>query len=134
MEKEMEKEINGEVICEANNKVSCDANNKVSCDANNKANNKANNTYELETYPLNDADEFSGIIQLLADSDLSVLHQALLLADDNEQYRYLRKMRDKTRGINDLYNAYCARTLVLDPVTYIKNEIIFRFNRLKCVN
>ena len=126
MEKEMEKEINGEVICEANN--------DVTYEPNNKANNKANNTDELETYPLNDADEFSGIIQLLADSDLSVLHQALLLADDSEQYRYLRKMRDKTRGINDLYNAYCARTLVLDPVTYIKNEIIFRFNRLKCIN
>jgi len=83
----------------------------------------------LEKYTHGDINEFCGIIRLLVNRDLTILHQALMLSDEKEQKLCLRQMRS-SKFDGQLYNAYCARTLVLDPITYVKNEIVFRFNRL----
>ena len=72
--------------------------------------------------------EFCDIIRLLVDRDLTILHQVLLLEDVNEQKRCIRNMRPSTLD-GTLYNAYCAREIVTEPIIYVNNEIIFRFNQ-----
>ena len=76
------------------------------------------------------SDEFINIIKLLDNRNLAILHEALnLKLDDFESDAVKKYLRDmKSVPLNGtLYNAYCARVLVLDPINYIKNEIILRF-------
>ena len=84
---------------------------------------------EIETikYTMMDGiEEFCDILQLLVDVDLAILHRVLLVEDEAEQRQTLRKYRNYILFYSNLYNAYTARTLVLEPLIYIKNEIISR--------
>jgi hypothetical protein len=72
-------------------------------------------------------EEFCEIIKFLNDKDLLVFHQVLLLEDEEKQHIYLRQNKTTLDGC--LYNAYCAKVLVKDPIIYIKNEIISRFGK-----
>jgi len=81
-----------------------------------------------------DANEFCSIIELLVDTDLSILYNMLMLEDELEQKIYLRKMRAHTTFDGTVYNAFCARVLVYDPIDYVKNEIICRFNKVNKIN
>jgi hypothetical protein len=72
--------------------------------------------------------EFCDIIRQLVDRDLAVLHQVLLIEDEKEQFKCLRQLRDKITFYGNLYNAYSARVLVQEPIIYVKNEIVSRFN------
>ena len=74
----------------------------------------------------NNIEEFCGIIQNLINGDLSVLYQVLMV-NETEQIRLLRKLRDKITHYPNLYNAYTARVLLDDPVEYIRNEMVARF-------
>ena len=73
-------------------------------------------------------EEFCEIIKFLNDKDLLVFHQVLLLEDEKKQLLYLRQNKTTLDGC--LYNAYSARVLVKDPIVYIKNEMISRFNKI----
>jgi hypothetical protein len=78
---------------------------------------------------MDDINEFCDIIKLLDDKDLSILHQLLVRESSHnevEQKAYLRDNRS-TKFDGTLYNAYCARTLVIDPINYVTNEIVLRF-------
>jgi hypothetical protein len=77
----------------------------------------------------NNVEEFCNILTHLVDSDLSVLHQVLMVEDETEQIKTLRKQRSKITYYANLYNAYTARVLVLNPVEYVKSEIISRFDQ-----
>ena len=68
--------------------------------------------------------EFCEILKFLVDNDLVVLYHVLMM-DEKEQS--LRKMRDQITYYSQLYNAYCARTLVSNPAEYVKNEMLLRF-------
>jgi hypothetical protein len=74
--------------------------------------------------------EFCNILQLLVDKDLAVFYQVLMFDDEAKQIQTLRKYRNHIKFYSNLYNAYTARTLVLDPITHIRNEIIVRFTKL----
>ena len=76
-------------------------------------------------------EEFLDIIRILDARDLSILHGMLLLDDEREQKLYLRKMRT-TKLDGTLYNAFCSRVLVEDPILHVKNEIVLRFTQLFC--
>ena len=76
-------------------------------------------------------EEFLDIIRILDARDLSILHGMLLLDDEIEQKLYLRKMRT-TKLDGTLYNAFCSRVLVEDPILHVKNEIVLRFTQLFC--
>ena len=75
-------------------------------------------------------EEFCNIIKLLVSSDLSVLHEVLLIENENDQFICLRRNRINITFYSNLYNAYCARTLVSTPIDYISNEIMNRFKKL----
>ena len=73
--------------------------------------------------------EFCEILKYLDNRDLSILQKVLLIKDETEHRKCLRDM--KSTNLNgSLYNAYTARVLVLEPIVYINQEIIFRFNSL----
>ena len=78
-------------------------------------------------------EEFYDNIKALDARDLSILHGMLMLDDEREQKLYLRKMRT-TKLDGTLYNAFCSRVLVEDPILHVKNEIILRFTQLFCRN
>ena len=92
----------------------------------------------MDTLESDNIDEFITIIQLLEDKDLSVLYQVLLLKDEDEQQKCLRRHRVKVVFYPALYNAICAsRSLILpplNPITYINTEIIARFNSFNLNN
>jgi hypothetical protein len=71
----------------------------------------------------NNIDEFCEILNLLVDSDVIVLYHVLLESNEKEQITTLRKMRDEITFYPSLLNAYYARTLVVDPIKYVQNEI-----------
>lgn len=75
-------------------------------------------------------EEFCNIIKLLVSSNLSVLHEVLLIENEKEQFICLRRNRNNIAFYSTLYNAYSARTLVSTPNDYISNEIINRFKNL----
>jgi hypothetical protein len=77
----------------------------------------------------NNVEEFSDIIQNLINGDLAVLYQVLMV-EETEQIKLLRKLRDKITYYPNLYNAYTARVLLDDPVIIIKNEMVARFLNL----
>ena len=77
----------------------------------------------------NNIEEFCDIIKLLNDKDLSILHQVLLREstyNETEQKIFLRENRS-TKFDGTLYNAYCARVLVTEPILHVNNEIVSRF-------
>ena len=75
-------------------------------------------------------EEFCNIIKLLASSNSSVLHEVLLIENENDQFICLRRNRINIAFYSNLYNAYTARTLVSTPIDYISNEIMNRFKQL----
>lgn len=74
-------------------------------------------------------EEFITIIQLLYDSDLAVLHDVLILEDEEEQHKRLRTLRSFITSYPSIYNAFTARTLVTNPNYYIANEIVIRYKK-----
>ena len=72
-------------------------------------------------------EEFSTILKYLVHNDLAVLHQVLMLDDEEEQHACLRKNRAYIKLYANLYNAYTARVLVENPNYYITNEIVRRY-------
>ena len=79
--------------------------------------------YEL----INNQEEFMTIIHLLNDSELAILHEALQLENEQDQVKMMRKLRNNIIKYDTIFNAYTARTLVLEPNYYIKQEIVNRF-------
>jgi len=76
----------------------------------------------LQSDFLEEKEEFCEILQLLDDKDLDVLYRVLLV-EEKEQHRTLRTMRDDIIHYSQLYNAYTARTLVLNPAESVKMEM-----------
>jgi hypothetical protein len=70
--------------------------------------------------------EFCDILTQLTRTDLVLLHQILLIETEQEQKLYIRQVRNSTTFDGTLYNAYCARVLVVNPVDYVKDEIMSR--------
>jgi hypothetical protein len=75
-----------------------------------------------------DIAEFCDILKQLDNSDLTVLHQILMVEDETEQHRKLRQLRGNIKRYGNLYNAYSARVLAPNPNMYVKDEIVSRFN------
>jgi hypothetical protein len=78
-------------------------------------------------------EEFCTITNLLVDADLSVLHEVLKCKNEEEQHKCLRYHRNYRNNIiyyATLYNALTAsRSLVSNPILYVTNEIVTRFNK-----
>ncbi len=78
---------------------------------------------------INNSSEFCDILNNLENRDLSILQKVLMIEDETKHRKLLRDM--KSNNLNgSLYNAYTARVLVLEPIVYVNQEIIFRFNKL----
>ena len=75
----------------------------------------------------NNVTEFCDILRNLNDTELSVLHETLMLEDEKTQRIYMRETQADVNHNGNLYNAYCARVIVDNPIIYVKNEIIMRF-------
>ena len=92
------------------------------------ANNVEANVVEANVVEANeDANEFREILQNLERRDLAILYNTLQLADEVAQRKYMREQRP-TKLDGTLYNAYCARVLVEDPIDYVQEEIGRRMN------
>ena len=91
------------------------------------------NIMNMEKDSIDNINEFCEIIRFLSNRELTILNQVLMLKDEKEQIICLRQMQNETSNKKDgaLYNAYTARVLVSEPNTFIKNEIVFRFNQFK---
>ena len=77
----------------------------------------------------NNISEFCEILKYLDNRDLAILQKVLMIEDETEHRKNLRNM--KSSNLNgSLYNAYTARVLVLEPIIYVNQEIVFRFNNL----
>jgi hypothetical protein len=73
--------------------------------------------------------EFCEILKYLDNRDLSILQKVLMIEDETEHKRFLRDMKSSKLD-GSLYNAYTARVLVLEPIVYVNQEIMLRFNSL----
>ena len=84
-------------------------------------------------YPSNDIDEFCVILKCLDGKELAILYKVLEIDDknENEQMRCLVQLRRDNKMPLDgkIHNAYYARVLVLEPIKYIKEEMVSRFIR-----
>jgi hypothetical protein len=88
-----------------------------------------NNNLEINNNSENNSSEFCEILNYLDNRDLSILQKVLMIEDETEHRKFLRDMKsNKLDG--SLYNAYTARVLVLEPIVYVNQEIILRFNNL----
>jgi hypothetical protein len=79
---------------------------------------------------LDAAIEFCDILKQLTLTDLELLYQVLLVETEREQKLYLRQVRNLTTFDGTLYNAYCARILVVNPADYVKDEIKTRLQKM----
>ena len=68
------------------------------------------------------ANEYKDILHHLENRDLAILFKALQLKGEIAQRQYMRDQKP-TKLDGTLYNAYCARTLVEDPIDYVQEEI-----------
>ena len=75
-------------------------------------------------------EEFITILKYLVHNDLAVLHQVLMIENEEEQIKCLRAMRSYMTSYSSIYNAYTARVLVTNPTYYISNEIVSRYKKL----
>lgn len=73
------------------------------------------------------ANEFKEILHNLERRDLAILYKTLQLDSEVAQRQYMREQRP-TKLDGTLYNAYCARVLVDDPIDYVQEEIGRRMN------
>ena len=79
---------------------------------------------------LENTNEFISIIIYLVHNDLAVLHEVLMLENEEDQHKRLREMRSYITSYPTIYNAWTARVLVDNPNYYITNEIISRYKKL----
>ena len=86
---------------------------------------------ENDYLPVNDIEEFVGILKCQDDIELSILYKVVELGvkDDIEGQKCLRQLiRDHKRPLDGkIHNAYYARVLVSEPLVYIKEEMVLRF-------
>ncbi len=74
--------------------------------------------------------EFMTILKYLVHNDLAVLQQVLMSENEEEQIKCLREMLSYMTSYSSIYNAYTSRVLVTNPIYYINNEIVSRYNKL----
>ena len=87
------------------------------------------NNLEINNICENNSSEFCEILNYLDNRDLAILQKVLMIEDETEHKKFIRDMKsNKLDG--SLYNAYTARVLVLEPIVYVNQEIILRFNSL----
>jgi hypothetical protein len=86
---------------------------------------------ENDYLPINDTDEFVGILKCQDDIELSILYKVVEVGVKNEieGQKCLRQLiRDHKRPLDGkIHNAYYARVLVSEPLVYIKEEMVLRF-------
>ena len=86
---------------------------------------------ENDYLPVNDIEEFVGILKCQDDIELSILYKVVELGikDEIEGQKCLRQLiRDHKRPLDGkIHNAYYARVLVSEPLVYIKEEMVLRF-------
>ena len=86
---------------------------------------------ENDYLPVNDIEEFVGILKCQDDVELSILYKVVELGikDEIEGQKCLRQLiRDHKRPLDGkIHNAYYARVLISDPLVYIKEEMVLRF-------
>ena len=91
---------------------------------------------ENDYLPVNDIEEFVGILKCQDDIELSILYKVVELGvkDDIEGQKCLRQLiRDHKRPLDGkIHNAYYARVLVSEPLVYIKEEMVLRFIK-RCI-
>ena len=90
---------------------------------------------EVETDSIENIEQFCKIISLLNDKNVAILNQCLKLEGWKEKQDYLQTFRNPNdlESYYALYCAYIQRDLVLNPIEYLKDDIIKRFNRLYCI-
>ena len=86
---------------------------------------------ENDYLPVNESEEFVGILKCQDDVELSILYKVVELGikDEIEGQKCLRQLiRDHKRPLDGkIHNAYYARVLISDPLVYIKEEMVLRF-------
>ena len=87
---------------------------------------------EVETDSIENIEQFSKIIRTLNDKNLAILHQCLHLEGWMEKMNYLKTFRNESdlESYYILYYSFMYRDLVLNPIEYIQDEILMRFNKL----
>jgi hypothetical protein len=88
-----------------------------------------NNNLEINNISENNISEFCEILNYLDNRDLAILQKVLMIKDETEHKKFMRDMKSSKLD-GSLYNAYTARVLVSEPIIYVNQEIILRFNSL----
>ena len=96
------------------------------------------NSWETIDDELTHAIEFCDILRNLQDQEVKILYEVLQLPDEKAQKRYIREKRslsldgslslsfDGSLSLSfdgSIYNALCAKVLVVNPIDYVQEEL-----------